>query len=153
MRQLTAADRALVLSHHLALSEEDRVLRFGSGVSDEQLRKYVDGLDFSRDCCFGFFDETGRLLGFVQVSPSGERTAEVALSVAPDSRGRGLGHKLLQQATRHCGNRGIKEFVLYYMRPNRAMGQLAARLGMAIKASGRDVEACLSLDSHSVTSG
>lgn len=51
-RELQADERKQLLVHLLALSAEDRRLRFEHALSDDGLRHYVDGIDFSRDAVF-----------------------------------------------------------------------------------------------------
>src|SRR6478609_6207310 len=50
-RELSENERPALLTHFLALDQESRRLRFGSGgfSSDESLRDYVKRIDFTRD--------------------------------------------------------------------------------------------------------
>ena len=49
--------------HLVALSPEDRRLRFGVSVTDETIAGYVERLDFDRDAVFGVRDDDGALVG------------------------------------------------------------------------------------------
>ena len=42
-----------ITAHLLSLSPADRYLRFGYAANDEQIRRYVDGLNYERDDIFG----------------------------------------------------------------------------------------------------
>src|SRR5690606_12480885 len=60
---LTAASRPEILEHLVALSPDDRRLRFGVPVTDEAIAGYVERLDFDRDAVFGVRDDAGALVG------------------------------------------------------------------------------------------
>ena len=51
-RELQADERPLLLAHLLALGQEDRSLRFEHALSDEGVRRYVEGICLSRDAVF-----------------------------------------------------------------------------------------------------
>ena len=53
IRSLGANHRDRIASHLKLLDERDRYLRFGFAANDEQIQRYVDGLDFERDEIFG----------------------------------------------------------------------------------------------------
>ena len=48
-RELHADERPQLLTHLLALDEEDRRLRFAHALSDDGVRHYVESIDLSRD--------------------------------------------------------------------------------------------------------
>lgn len=54
--------------HFLALGSEDRYLRFGYAASDEQIRRYVDRIDFTRDEVFGVFSRKLELLAVAHLA-------------------------------------------------------------------------------------
>ena len=56
IRSLGPGHRHRIAAHLLALDAQDRYLRFGYATSDEQIRRYVDHLDFVRDDIFGIFN-------------------------------------------------------------------------------------------------
>ncbi len=70
-----AKHRPLVLHHLLQLDEADRFLRFGYLANDEQVSRYVEKLDFTRDEVFGIFNRRLELiamahLGYGNYAPS-----------------------------------------------------------------------------------
>jgi hypothetical protein len=56
IRALAPRHKPRILAHLLALSDNDRYLRFGYPATDEHIRRYVDGLNFQRDEIFGIFN-------------------------------------------------------------------------------------------------
>ena len=53
IRALNASHAQQITQHLLALSREDRYLRFGYSASDDMIERYVAGLNFERDEIFG----------------------------------------------------------------------------------------------------
>ncbi|HEY0200875.1 MAG TPA: GNAT family N-acetyltransferase, partial [Burkholderiaceae bacterium] len=49
IRTLAPRHRERIAQHLLALDAPDRYLRFGYSANEEQIRRYVDQLDFDRD--------------------------------------------------------------------------------------------------------
>lgn len=68
VRGLQARHRKRMLTHLLALSEFDRHRRFGQVATDEQIRGYVDRIDFARDELFGVFDMRLRLVAVAHLA-------------------------------------------------------------------------------------
>jgi len=62
VKELSRRARRRLLRHFLALSSGDRLLRFGSVLSDELVSRYVENIDFSRDTVFGVYDRKLRQL-------------------------------------------------------------------------------------------
>ncbi|HKS58994.1 MAG TPA: hypothetical protein VJS12_27135, partial [Steroidobacteraceae bacterium] len=63
VRELSSADRERLLSHFLALDEDDRLLRFGQVVPDHVIENYVRNINFSNDKVFGVFGNALELVG------------------------------------------------------------------------------------------
>ena len=107
VKALGEHDRRRMLRHFLSLERPDRILRFGSFMSDEQVTKYVNGIDFNRDMVFGVYNRVFRLaavghLAFAPRQPASEgvtekdRVAEFGVSVLKSARGLGIGSKLFE---------------------------------------------------------
>src|SRR5512143_293445 len=100
IRSLAPRHRDRVADHLLALPEHDRYLRFGHAASDEQIRRYVETLNFERDELLGIFNRRLRLLAMAHLAypPEDElaagASAEFGVSVAANARGRGYGKRL-----------------------------------------------------------
>src|SRR4029079_14876358 len=96
-----------LLVHFLALSSEDRRLRFGSSTSSEGIEAYVRRIDFDRDAAFGVHDDSLRLVGVAHLGLLDDH-AELGLSVLPGHRGIGLGSALFERGAAHARNRFVR---------------------------------------------
>ena len=92
VKALGKRDRRRMLKHFLALDADDRLLRFGTVLPDEQIHAYVNKIDFSRDIVFGVVNRVFQLVGvghlaFAPAAPgrsattSKGRVAEFGVSV------------------------------------------------------------------------
>ena len=142
--RLKAADRPALLAHFVALSPEDRRLRFGAATRDEGLRAYVERIDFARDGVFAVHDDDLRIVAAVHIALA-DGPAELGLSVADGWRGRGLGDVLLRRAVVWLRNRGVHGVYVHCLAENGAMMHLARRNGMRIVYSGGESDARLEL--------
>lgn len=136
--------RDMMLAHFVALSTEDRRLRFGASLSAEAIERYVDGMNFDRDAVFGVFDDELALIGVAHVA-FGEGSAELGISVLPGRRSRGVGSALLGRATAHVRNRSIANLYMHCLSENAAMMHMARKSGMTIVAAAGDADAHLAL--------
>jgi len=118
VKALGEHDRRRMLRHFLSLERPDRILRFGSFMGDEQITKYVNGIDFGRDMVFGVYNRAFRLaavghLAFSPRQPSSDgvtekdRVAEFGVSVLKSARGMGIGSKLFERAAIVCRNQDV----------------------------------------------
>src|SRR4051794_29024798 len=75
IRSIGPRERGRIAQHLLALSQHDRYLRFGYPASDEQIQRYVDGLDFKRDELFGIYNRRLDLIAMAHLafSPPGQQ--------------------------------------------------------------------------------
>jgi hypothetical protein len=56
VKQLAERDRRRMLKHFMALSDSDRLLRFGTVLPDELVEAYVAKIDFARDTVYGVYN-------------------------------------------------------------------------------------------------
>ncbi len=143
-KELSRLQRDALADHFLALSPEDRRLRFGVGLSDHGIRDYVARIDFGRDAVFGVFDEEMRLVGVGHLA-RGDELAELGVSVLPAHRGRGLGGALLARAHTHARNWGVPSLFMHCLSENSPMMHLARKQGMRIVAERGEADAYLEL--------
>ncbi len=68
IRSLTSRHRPRVEQHLLALGERDRYLRFGYPATDEQISRYVNGLDFAQDEMLGIFNRRLQLVAMAHLA-------------------------------------------------------------------------------------
>jgi GNAT superfamily N-acetyltransferase len=160
IRRLAERHRERVLTHLLALGEQDRHLRFGHVASDEQIAQYVAHLDFERDELFGVFDSRLRLVAMAHLafapaphdaSPA-VRAAEFGVSVSERQRGRGIGGRLFEHAVTHARNRGARSLAIHFARENAAMQAIVRRAGAEISFEGGDAVALLPLPADTLGS-
>ena len=156
VKELGKRDRRRRLKHFLALDTNDRLLRFGTVLPDEQIHAYVNKIDFSRDIVFGVFSNVFQLVGvghlaFGPAEPgrsantSKERVAEFGVSVSSSARGQGVGTRLFQRASIHCRNSDIDTLYMQCLSTNRTMMHIAKKAGMEIKREYGEADAYLHL--------
>lgn len=149
IRALGANERGRILAHLMALSPQDRYMRFGYTVSDEHVQRYVDSLDFERDELLGIYNRRLELLGMAHVAYSRDAqahaVAEFGVSVLPKARGRGYGARLFERAAIHARNEGVELFMIYTLSENSAMLKIARKAGASVVRDGGDAEAMVRL--------
>lgn len=157
VKELSARARRRLLRHFLALEEKDRLLRFGSKLSDELVTRYVENIDFSRDTVFGVYDRKLRLLGVGHLafaprekSPVSGATikakvAEFGVSVSAAARGMGVGSKLFERAAIRCRNVDVDTLYMHCLSSNKVMMHIAKKAGMEIHRDFGEADAYLKL--------
>ena len=149
VRELSSADREHLLTHFLALSQDDRLLRFGQVVPDHVIEHYVRGIDFSRDTVFGVFDDHLELVGVGHLAYLGsdgdKRTAEFGVSVLERARGRGIGTKLFERAAIRSRNTRVTTLYMHCLSRNSTMMHIAKKAGMKIEYAYGEADAYLTL--------
>lgn len=149
IRPLSPRHKPRILSHLLALSEQDRYLRFGYPATDEQIARYVNALDFARDEIFGIFNRRLQLVAMAHlafsVDPKWATCAEFGVSVAASQRGRGMGGKLFDRAVTHARNEGVHMLFIQALSENVVMLKIARNAGARVEREGSESEAYLML--------
>jgi RimJ/RimL family protein N-acetyltransferase len=150
IRSLGAGHRRRIATHLLGLEPHDRYLRFGYAANDEQIRRYVDQLDFDRDDIFGIFNRKLDLiamahLAFIPSEPGTPAGAEFGVSVSKQARGRGYGSRLFDRAQTHARNEGIELMFIHALSENTAMIRIARHAGATLERDGSETEAYLRL--------
>ena len=107
IRALHEGHRERIAEHLLSLDADDRYLRFGYPATDEQVRRYVDSLDFERDDIFGIFNRKLELIAIAHLAymhtPEAPNCGEFGVSVLKKARGRGFGQRLFDKLERFGG--------------------------------------------------
>ena len=149
IRTLGTGHRDQIAAHLIALASPDRYLRFGYAASDEQIRRYVEQLDFERDELFGIFNRRLHLIAMAHlafsIDPELKTCAEFGVSVARRARGRGYGSQLFARAVVHARNEGVAMLFIHALSENTAMLKIARKAGATIKRDGSESEAYLQL--------
>ena len=151
VQRLTEGTRTALAAHFLALSAEDRRLRFGASISAESIAAYVGGIDFARDAVFGVFDDELALVGVAHVAFRAD-AAELGISVLPDHRGRGAGRAIFGRAAEHARNRFVSRLFMHCLAENAAIMHIARTSGMVIVVEAGDADAHLALSPASPAS-
>jgi len=149
IRELGPKHRGRIQRHLLALDEHDRYLRFGYIASDEQIKRYVEGLDFTRDSIFGIYNRKLELIAMAHLAFSVDKSfdgcGEFGVSVNKAARGHGYGGKLFERAVRHARNDGVHLMFIHALSENTAMIKIARRAGAIVERDGSETEAYLRL--------
>ncbi len=149
IRSLSPRHKPRIARHLRALPAQDRYLRFGYAATDEQIDRYVAGLNFARDEIFGVFNRRLELVAMAHlaysVDPQWATCAEFGVSVSPHQRGKGLGAKLFGHAVVHARNQGVSLLFIHALSENVAMLKIARHAGAAVQRDGSESEAYLSL--------
>ena len=138
-----------ISAHLLSLSAHDRYLRFGYMANDEQVQRYVDGLNYERDDIFGIYNRKLELIAMAHLAFSVDAKlsscAEFGVSVLSKARGRGYGSRLFDRAVIHARNEGVGMLFIHALSENTAMLNIARKGGATIERDGSDSEAYLKL--------
>ncbi len=149
IRSIGASHRERIAVHLLALNPNDRYLRFGYAANDEQIARYVDGLDFERDEIFGIYNRRLELIAMAHLAfstdPALKSCAEFGVSVLAHARGRGYGARLFDRAVVHARNEGVEMMFIHALSENTAMLNIARKAGARIERDGSESEAYLTL--------
>ena len=149
IRSIGSTHRERIAQHLIALDGDDRYLRFGYPATDEQIRRYVDGLDFDRDDIFGIYNRKLELIAMAHLAfsqdPDHMECAEFGVSVLKKARGRGYGSRLFERATIHARNEGVEMLFVHALSENIAMIRIARKAGATLERAGSETDAYLRL--------
>ncbi len=150
IRPLDHGDRAALTAHLIGLPREDRRTRFSGNVSDAAIQRHCDELDLGETVCFAAFDAAGDMigaaLGFACGAGAGHQRwfVEIAVSVAPEHRRRGLGADLVGRVCGAVSARGAHAAVFEFDPSNIAIRGLVRHLGGRVAALADSCEIPLS---------
>ena len=149
IRSIGPSHAERIIAHLLALAPRDRYLRFGYSANDEQIRRYVDGLNFQRDEIFGIYNRKIELIAMAHLAfstdPELKSCAEFGVSVLAHARGRGYGARLFDRAAMHSRNEGVQMMFIHALSENTAMLNIARKAGATVERDGSETEAYLKL--------
>ena len=149
IRALGVSHAQQITQHLLALSREDRYLRFGYSASDDMIERYVAGLNFERDEIFGIYNRRLELIAMAHMAFSLETDfsscAEFGVSVLAHARGKGYGASLFDRAVKHARNEGVEMMFIHALSENTAMLNIARKSGAILQRDGAESDAYLRL--------
>ena len=130
IRSLGENHRARIASHLKALDAHDRYYRFGFAANDDQIDRYVTGLDFERDEIFGIYNRNLVLIAVAHLAYAPDTganpSAEFGVSVLAQARGRHYGTRLFERAMMHARNVGVSRLYVHVLSENTAMLKIAS---------------------------
>jgi len=130
IRRLGPAERGLLAQHLLALPPADLRARFGAVRDPAMIARDCARLDLAADLAVGGFDAAGMLVGLALGCRCGPRSVEIAVSVLPAERRRGLGAALVAAVCGAARQQGATEAVVEGDADNRPMRALLLHPGV-----------------------
>lgn len=127
-------------SHFLSLTSGDRLLRFGSVVTDIDIVAYVERLFVSAASVFVVVEPDEDISGVLALEFTGN-DIKLGLSVSSWARNLGIGKVLLQRAATLACARGLRTLFVPNLGFNDALQQLALGLGMNVACAGGTLSA------------
>lgn len=149
IRSLGENHRARIAIHLKSLDAHDRYFRFGFAANDEQIDRYVNGLNFERDEIFGIYNRNLVLIAVAHLAYAPETgahpSAEFGVSVLAQARGRHYGSRLFERAMMHARNVGVSRLYVHVLSENTAMLRIARHGGATFVIDGSETEGHLTL--------
>lgn len=149
IRSLGENHRARIAIHLKTLDAHDRYFRFGFAANDEQIDRYVNGLNFERDEIFGIYNRNLVLIAVAHLAYAPETgahpSAEFGVSVLAQARGRHYGSRLFERAMMHARNVGVSRLYVHVLSENTAMLRIARHAGASFVIDGSETEGHLTL--------
>jgi len=140
LRAIRPSDREAFLAFHAGLSEESRYFRYFTArrkLPEHEIRHFteVDQRDHAGIVAW----VAGTLAGHALYDRLADREeAEVALEVADEFQGHGIGTALLEELARLARRAGIRRFLAHVLPTNQKMLQVFQDLGFAEHARFED---------------
>ena len=147
LREQSDGDRALLAEFFAGLSQRSRYLRFMSGVPAQLPSRLLDILDAAdgRSHVGLIAVHRGRAVCAARYirAADGTSQAEVAITVADEFQGQGLGRLMLRELMRRAAASGIDRLRFEMLAENRAVRALVASLGASQRSDGETAFAVL----------
>jgi RimJ/RimL family protein N-acetyltransferase len=122
------------------LSTEDKLLRFGYHITEQNLIGHIDRILDTNITVYGVFDPIHGLVAAIEVWKS-NNVAELGMVVSDKIRGQGIGSTLFKNTCIWLHATGITEIIIFTKAHNTWMRRIASAVGMKIiHAGGGDVE-------------
>jgi GNAT superfamily N-acetyltransferase len=131
-----------LVSHFLALSSDDRFLRFGWVTTDLEIVAYLESLLASADRVLVAVEPGRDISGVLHLESMG-CGVNLGLSVSAWARNLGIGTLLLQRACQLARARNLETLFVPNLNFNTALRRLALRVGMTVACAPRELTATL----------
>jgi acetyltransferase len=150
VRPLRPEDEPAIARFLARISAEDLRLRFFHAVKDfsHQFTARLSQLDYARSMAFVAFDANGEIMGVSRLhSDSLYETAEYAILICSDLKGKGLGWALMRLLIDYAKAEGLKYLSGQVLHENTTMLAMCRELGFTITNDAHDAGvAIVSLD-------
>jgi acetyltransferase len=138
IRLATHQDEPALADFFADVTDEDRRFRFLSAVrqvSPSQLHAMTDFDHHRHESFLAFAPESGAIIAAatLAVDPEG-KTGEVAISILPDHKGKGIGWTLLDHVAQEARAWGVTRLQSIESRDNRAAISLEREMGFSARA-------------------
>jgi GNAT superfamily N-acetyltransferase len=141
---LLECDRHLLVKHFIALSTEDRRLRFGLAVGDSFIEHYVQqALDDNTSEIFVIIIQD-QIAAVCHVAVSGTE-GELGVSVSAEYRGQGMASVLFDRAVGYLRTHGADTVYIHCLRENTVMQSIARKHQMQVYTEYNETDARLSI--------
>ena len=135
IRPAAESDEAALTAFFDKVSDDDRRFRFfsaGAHVCHRQLEPLIHADHFRSESFLGFDAANDELIASgLLACDAGMDTAEIAVSVRSDYRGKGVGWALLDFVSREAERRGVRRAIAIEARENHAAIELEREKGFA----------------------
>lgn len=142
VRAATPADEPQLAAFFDKVSDEDRRFRFftaGEHVSHEQLEPLTNADHFRSESFLAFDNASGELVASALLASDAKLdTAELAVSIRSDYRGKGVGWSLLDFLAQQAQDRGVRRVIAIESRDNHAAIELEREKGFVPEHSDDD---------------
>lgn len=138
VRRLDRGDTAALASLFARMSAESRRRRYLAvkpGLTQRELI-YLTDVDHVSHEALAAFDERGRMVAVARYAELSPCTAEIAVEVADDHHGRGIGSELVRRIAERARENGYARLTATTLWENAAARALFKRLGFRATGSG-----------------
>ncbi|HEU4674967.1 MAG TPA: GNAT family N-acetyltransferase [Motilibacteraceae bacterium] len=132
---LQAAEPSLVHSRFLGAAPPDRLIA-----------RRVRAMDYRRDLALVVLDPAQRLVGEVEYAGSTPGEADLAIALAPDWQGAGLGTSLVRLLALAARERGVRRLTAVFAPGNTAVARLLDGVGVPVARGRADGLGVIELD-------
>jgi acetyltransferase len=147
IRPIRPDDEELVRAFFMKVTPEDLRLRFFAPVKDfgHVFIARLTQLDYARAIAFIAIDEaSGEMMGSVRLhADANQETAEYAILLRSDLKGRGLGWRLMELMLDYARAEGLKRVEGQVLRENTAMLRMCEELGFSVTEHPDDPDICI----------
>ncbi|QCK84365.1 GNAT family N-acetyltransferase [Phreatobacter aquaticus] len=149
-RELSPEDQLLYRDHLIRLDAETRRDRFNGIADDAFIERYSARCFTGRTRLFAYVDGSGQIRGCAEIHPPSRTTpADIAFSVEPEFRRRGIASELFEAIIVAAGAQRIRTLRITSGAQNAAMRALARKFGASFTYDAGEATGLLSVPASS----